>query len=55
MNSWTNGRAGQQGESSGEAITTLASHVIGGEFLAGSGFEDQVPESAFEQEEESNA
>jgi hypothetical protein len=62
MNSWTNGRAGQQGESSGEPITTLASHVdrqlildMGGEFLAGSGFEDEVPESAFDQEEESNA
>jgi hypothetical protein len=58
MNSWTNGRAGQQGESSGELITILASHVdrqlvidMGGEFLAGSGFEDEVLEAGFEQEE----
>ncbi|MGH9627776.1 MAG: hypothetical protein ACRD7E_05475 [Bryobacteraceae bacterium] len=62
MNSWTNRGARQQAESSGEPITTLASHVdqqlvldIGGEFLAGSGFEDEVPEAAFEQGEESNA
>ena len=62
MNLWTNGVAAQQVELSGEPLTTLASHVdrqlvldIGGEFLARSGFEDEVPEAAFEQEEESNA
>jgi hypothetical protein len=62
MNFWTNGSAGQPGQSSEELLTALASQVdrqlvldLGGEFLEGSGFEDEVPKAGFEPEEESNA
>jgi hypothetical protein len=62
MNSWTNGSRGQRGQSSEELLTALASQVdrqlvldLGGEFLEGSGFENEVPETGFEQQEESNA
>jgi hypothetical protein len=62
MNSWTNGSAGQRGQSSKELLTTLASQVdrqlvldLGGEFLEGSGFEHEVPEAGFEPQEDSNA
>lgn len=62
MNYWTNGSAGQPWESSEEVLTRLASHLdrqlvveLGGEFLAGSGFEEETPERDFGPEEESNA
>ncbi|MCZ2075578.1 MAG: hypothetical protein HUU41_02945 [Bryobacteraceae bacterium] len=62
MDSWTNGSAGQQGPSSEELLRALASQVdrqlvldVGGEFLEGSGFEDEVSETGFEPKEESNA
>lgn len=62
MDSWTDGIAGQQGGRSKELLTGLASHVdrqlvldLGGEFLKGSGFEDEVPETGFDPQEEFNA
>jgi hypothetical protein len=62
MNSWINGGAGQRGASSEELLSALASQVdrqlvldLGGEFLEGSGFEDEVPETGFEAQEKSNA
>jgi hypothetical protein len=62
MNSWTNGNAGQRRQSSEELLAGLASQVdrqlvldLGGEFVEGSGFENEVPETGFEPQEESNA
>ena len=62
MDSQMNGFAGQQGESTEDLLSALASEVdrqlvldLGGEFLDGSGFENERPESGFEAQEDSNA
>ena len=53
---------GQQGASAEGMLSVLASEVdrqlvldLGGEFLGGSGFENERPESGFEAQEDSNA
>ena len=62
MDTQMNGFAGQQGESPEDLLSVLASEVdrqlvldLGGEFLEGSGFENERPESGFEAQEDSNA
>jgi hypothetical protein len=61
MTTWTNGKHGQS-ERSRELLKTLAAEVdrqgvipLGGEFLGGSGFEDEIPELDLGTEGGSNA
>ena len=61
MDQRTNGVAGEPVPSVREFLTGLAAevdqqivHVLGGEFLDGSGFEQEVPEANFGREGESN-
>ena len=62
MDSQMNGFAAQQCESTEGLLTVLASEVdrqlvldLGGEFLDGSEFENESPESGFDAQEDSNA
>lgn len=61
MDSMENSRDRQWESTSGELLTALASQVdrqlvldLGGEFLEGSGFEHDLPETGFERQGASN-
>ena len=58
----TNGKPAEPEPASREVLTSLAAEVdrqlvlsLGGELLDGSGFEDEIPETEFGAEGESNA